>query len=310
MRSKSTTANYPIFIVGLPRSGSTLWSRVIGAHPDLAFFAEMHYLSVWHRDFRTVLRNVGNLSEEKNIQKLIEGIFSKQQVPGLKHGRWFWKQIRGLEENGLKESLLKAIIACQDRTIGALFKIVIEEATRCQGKNRAVVKFPVYPAYLGHLVEWWPEGKIIHISRDPRSLAASKTNDPNGVARLIGRHKWMSHFLPTLGKYFAVFQYMWDSHTHARFKDHPNYRLFLYEDLVSRPDQVIHELCEFCGIDFSESMLNPAAGQASSVTGQKSSGFDPSRAEGWKRILSPAESQFIKKITKSSMGRFGYTPDK
>jgi len=280
----------------------------MGAHPDLAFFAEMHFLSLWHRDFRQVLRYAGDLSKDTNVAKLVDAFFSKDPMPGLRHGRWFWKQIQSLEGLGLKKSYYDRIVDCPNPDIGELFKIIIEEATLIQGCRRAVVKFPVYPYYLGRLKDWWPEGKVVHISRDPRSLAASKTNDPNGVARFVANHPWAGSVLPFMGKYFAVLQYIMDSYIHERFNGTPNYRLFLYEDLVSEPDKIIPELCKFCGIDFHEAMLNPAAGQASSISGKKASGFDPSRAHGWKEILSPRESEFIKLITKSSMRRFGYTP--
>jgi hypothetical protein len=296
----------PIFIVGLPRTGSTLWSNVIGGHPDITKFTEVHLLSVWHRDFRYILKNkVGDLSQNSNITGLIEVMFSRDHKIDPKNTIWFWRQIRSLERMGLKEALYKRIIASDDRDIGSIFKILIEEATRCQGSNRAVVKFPVYPAYLGELIKWWPDARIVHISRDPRALAASKSNDPGGVATLKSRHPWTKHFLPFIFRYFTILQYIWISHIHKRFKDSPNYHLFLYEDLVSNPDKVIQKLCDFCELDFDESMLKPSAGQASSITGQKASGFDKSRANGWKETLSPRESKFIELITRSSMHRYG-----
>jgi hypothetical protein len=268
----------------------------------------MHFLTIWHRDFRYVLKHyVGDLSREQNVGKLIETMFSKEPVTGMS-GFWFWHQMRSLEGKGLKKSLYKRIMHSEDREIGALFRILIEEATRCRGRKRAVVKFPVYPVYLARLSEWCPGCRIVHVTRDPRALAASKTNDPGGVAGLIRRYPWMKSVFQLAGKYFAIFQYMLASRVHSRFDGVPNYRLFLYEDLVSRPDKVIRELCEFCQLDFDESMLNPSAGQASSITGKTVSGFDPSRANGWKKVLSSRESKFIKNITRSSMQRFGYKP--
>ena len=303
------SANPPIFIVGLPRSASTLWSNIIGSHPNVARFTEVHFLSVWHRDFRYFLKHqIGDLSQDENVTRLIDLLFSKDHIIYPKHTIWFWNQIRSLDKYGLKEALYKRVTASEDRDIGTLFKVLIEEATRCQGRTRAVVKFPVYPAYLGRLIKWWPEGRIVHISRDPRALAISKTNDPGGVARLTNRHPWMSLFAPFAYKYFAVFQYIWASHIHARFEGLPNYRLFLYEDLVSNPRKIVQELCDFCELEFDESMLNPPAGQASSITGRKTSGFDPSRAEGWKKLLTPFESKLIEYLARSSMRRFHYKP--
>ena len=150
---------------------------------------------------------------------------------------------------------------------------------------------------------------IVFITRDPRSLAASKSNDPHGVANAITNHPWMKSFLPFLGKYFAVFQYIWTSHLHLRYDGMPNYSLFKYEDLMSNSEETVKDLCEFCDLDYHPSMLNPSAGQPSSITGKKASGIDSSRAEGWRKILSSRESRFIEFLTRGSMKRFGYQPD-
>ena len=159
----------PIFIVGLPRTGSTLWSNVIGSHPDITKFTEVHLLSPWHRDFRYTLKNkVGDLSQKNNITRLIEVMFSRDHKIDPTNTIWWWRQIRSLEKKGLKEALYKRIIASEDRDIGSIFKILIEEATRCQGSNRAVVKFPVYPAYLGELIKWWRNSRSRRRQEKPR----------------------------------------------------------------------------------------------------------------------------------------------
>ncbi len=310
MFSEKNTANVPIFIIGLPRSGSTLWWKVIGSHSDLAFFTEVHFLSVWHKDFRNILKDhVGDLSKRQNIVKLLDIIFSKNHIINPPNTIWFWNQIRSLEKHGLKQALFERIASSEKRDIGSLFRILIEEATYCQGVKRAVVKFPVYPVFIGRLLKWWPNCKIIHISRDPRAIAVSKTNDPGGVAGLIARYRAVQVPIRFAYRYFAVFQYIWMSYIHVKFKDEPNYKLFFYEDLVTRPESVIRELCEFCDISFDYNMLMPSAGQASSITGEKAEGFDAARAKEWQKVLSKQEACVIGSLTKSSMRRFGYKPD-
>lgn len=311
MPSAIPGGNPPIFIVGLPRSGSTLWHNVIGNHPDVAKFTEAHFLSVWHRDFRYFLKHdIGNLADDENVSRLVDAIFSQKHNIEPPNTIWFWNQIRKLEENGLKDKLYNRFISSDRRDIGKIFRVLIEEATLCRVKKRALVKFPVYPAYLDRLIDWWPEGKIIHITRDPRAIAVSKSKDPGGVEQRVKNYStFIASRLPFAFRYFAVLQYIWASHIHKKYDGHANYRLFRYEDLLSNPDETIHELCDFCELDFNSSMLNPSAGQASSVTGKKSAGFDLSRASGWKKVLSPKESKFIEFITKGSMRRFHYLPD-
>jgi hypothetical protein len=81
-----------------------------------------------------------------------------------------------------------------------------------------------------------------------------------------------------------------------------------YEDLLANPERIIRELCDFTGLNFVPEMLQPEEGQASSVTGKKSSGFDKKAAFRWKKVISPFEEKIITFLTKKSMKIFNYNP--
>jgi len=85
---------------------------------------------------------------------------------------------------------------------------------------------------------------------------------------------------------------------------------YRYEDLLNSPEPTIRELCAHTGIDFSEEMLHPDKGQASSITDQKKEGFDQSAAFRWKKHITPVENGLITLLTGRSMRRFGYFPRK
>ena len=217
--------------------------------------------------------------------------------------------MRELESAGLAEALERRLLQSPVREIGTVFRAIVEEAANCHGKRRAVVKFPVYPVYMERLVQWCPESRVVYITRDPRSIAASKTDDPGGTRKLKSKYPLLRPILPIAGMSYATLQYIWASHAHARMRGRANYRVFMYEDLMSDPEKTIRELCDFCLLDFSEAMLSPEAGQASSVTGRKSGGFDPSRVDGWQEKLSPWQSRLVSLLTRRGMRRFGYKPD-
>ena len=299
----------PIFIVGIPRSGSTLWSNLFRKRSDVVVYSEMHFMALWRKDFKSLLKDeIGDLSENRNVEKLVSLVVQPFGTKALEHGRFFWKELAKIDSEEFRGALYRRIIS-SERTIGEIFKIIIEETTRYRGYNRCIVKFPVHPAHLNRLVEWLPEAKILHISRDPRAIAISKTNDPGGARRIINRHPYLRPLIEFSAKWFAVAQYWMASRAHARLKHHTNYRLFQYEDLLLEPVRTIHEVCEFCELDFEEGMLNPDEGQASSVIGVKTSGFDPSRISNWRRVATPFDVRAIGFVTKGSMKRFGYKPD-
>lgn len=307
--SQTSNSNCPIFIVGLPRSGSTLWTNILNRHPGLARFPEAHFLSPWHKDFQHFLRhNTGLYSSSHNVNKLLDDIFDPEHLIQPKNTVWFWNKIRDLEKYGLRDSLYKRLSALDKLDTGSIVRIIIEESTACEGKERPLVKFPVYPTYIGRLTSWWPDCRIVHISRDPRALATSKSNDPGGVSKLVTKYPWSRSLIPVIYRYFAVFQYIVASRAHSKFRHLKNYRLYQYEDLLNSPEETIKDLCDFCRLAYDPAMLNPREGQASSVSGKKSSGFDPGRASNWKRKLSPWEAKVIGLITRRSMRRYGYTP--
>ena len=44
---------------------------------------------------------------------------------------------------------------------------------------------------------------------------------------------------------------------HERFRDLGNYRLFRYEDLLTNPERVLRELCEFIETEFRRKCSSP-----------------------------------------------------
>lgn len=300
--------NMAIFIVGLPRAGSTLWSNIIASHPDITLFTEMHFLNPWWPDCRYIIRQSGDLADDKNIEHLVDKMFSSPISKGFRRGFYFWQSIHELEKFGLSDAIKQQLLVSEDRDIGTVFRTVIGEATQVRGNRRAAVKFPVYPCYVELLQRWWPNSRVVHISRDPRSLAASKTNDPGGMGKLKRRYPWLKSWLTYYGMAFATVQYIWASFVHRRMSGKENYQLFLYENLLAEPEQTIRSLCDFCELEFTESMLEPNEGQASSITGLTASGFDPARTSGWRNVLKPWQARLIFRLTKRSMIRFGYDP--
>jgi len=301
----------PIFIVGLPRSGSTLWLNIFAQNPDIHRMGEMLYLTPWRKDFRYFLRkHVADLSSEKNIDKMIDLIFSRKWIPGITGSFWY-HDIGKVMDPELKK-ILKNKLLKSDKSLESIFKILIEEITRFSGYDRCCVKFPVYVNHVPDLLQWYPDCKIIHITRDPRAMAMSRTNDPGGTAAKIKKHPHLKYFIRKIMIFFVIVQYIWTSKLHCKYKKFKNYKLFRYEDLLSEPERVIKELCEFAEIDFVPEMVEPQKGQhehqPSSITGKRQKSFDKKAASRWMTVISPFEKWLITLLTKQSMKRFEYDP--
>ena len=303
-----------IFIVGPHRSGSTLWHNLIAMCPGVMRLTDPRFLSDWrHKDFRYFLRTqVGDLASDPNVDKMVELCFAKKQLPGLDSTFWRFKNIEAANDPELKTEISRRIKQ-SDRSLGAIARIVIEEITRFSGCKRACVKFPVDVGHIPELLAWFPDCRIMHITRDPRALAMSKTNDPSGTAIKVLQHPRTAWIIKKISVWFAITQYRRTSRLHLRFRHLNNYRLFRYEDLLAEPEKTLREMCKFIEVEFTEDLLHPEAGihlhQASSLTGKQKKAFDPSAAVRWRNVIPAVDKWLITALTKRAMKIMEYDPD-
>jgi hypothetical protein len=303
-----------IFIVGPPRSGSTLWHNLIAMCPGVMRLTDPRFLSDWrHKDFRYFLRTqVGDLASDPNVDKMVELCFAKKQLPGLDSTFWRFKNIEAANDPELKTEISRRIKQ-SDRSLGAIARIFIEEITGFSGCKRACVKFPVDVGHIPELLAWFPDCRIMHITRDPRALAMSKTNDPSGTAIKVLQHPRTAWIIKKVSVWFAITQYRRTSRLHLRFRHLNNYRLFRYEDLLAEPEKTLREMCKFIEVEFTEDLLHPEAGihlhQASSLTGKQKKAFDPSAAVRWRNVIPAVDKWLITALTKRAMKIMEYDPD-
>jgi len=304
----------PIFIVGLHRVGSTLWHNVIAMCPGVMRLTDPRFLSDWrHKDFRYFLKTqVGDLANDQNVDKMVQLCFAKQELPGLDSTFWRFENIKVASDPALKREITRRIKQ-SDRSLGAIAKIFIEEMTQFSGCDRACVKFPVDAGHIPELLRWFPNCKVIHITRDPRAVAMSKTNDPSGTAIKVSQHPRLAWLIRKLSVWLVIARYWRTARIHRRFQCLSNYKLFRYEDLLAEPEKTLRDLCEFIEVEFAQDFLHPEAGlhlhQPSSLTGKQKKAFDPGAAVRWQAVIPVFDNWLITTLTKRSMKTLEYNPD-
>jgi hypothetical protein len=303
----------PIFIVGPHRSGSTLWHNLVSMCPGIMRLSDPRFLSDGaHRDFRYFLQSqIGDVTVDQNIDKMVELCFAKKAIPGLEGVFWKFVCIEAADDPELSRTISRRIKQ-SDRSLGAIARIFIEEITHFSGCKRACVKFPVDIGHIPELMQWFPGCKIIHITRDPRALAMSKTNDPSGTAIKVREHPRLAWLIRKLSVWFVIGQYRRSARVHRRFQHLSNYKLFRYEDLLAETEKTLKDLCKFIEVEFSQDLLHPESGahlhQPSSLTGKQKKAFDPSAAVRWQAVISVSDKWLITSLTKRSMRTLGYDP--
>jgi hypothetical protein len=152
----------------------------------------------------------------------------------------------------------------------------------------------------------------MHITRDPRALAMSKTNDPSGTALKVLQHPRLAWLIRKVNVWFVIAQYRQTAQVHRRFRHLSKYKLFRYEDLLAEPEKTLRDLCKFIDVEFSNDLLHPEAGrhehQPSSLTGKQKKAFDPSAAVRWQDLIPAFDKWLITALTKRAMRIMEYDP--
>lgn len=302
-----------IFIIGPHRAGSTLWHNLIVMCAGIMRLTDPRFLSDWrHKDFRHFLNTaVGDLSRDEEVDKMVDLCFARRNLPGLDSTFWRFQNIQAADDPQLKLRISRGIKG-SDRSLAAIARIFIDEITRFSGYERACVKFPVDIGHVSELLRWFPDCRVIHITRDPRAVAMSKTNDPSGTALSLGRHPRLAPFIKKINIWPVISQYRRAAKVHRHWQSNANYKLFRYEDLLARPRETLEQLCEFINVEFNSILLHPEAGlhlhQPSSLTGKQTKSFDPAAAIRWQSVIPAFDEYLITRLTAKSMKILGYNP--
>lgn len=95
---------------------------------------------------------------------------------------------------------------------------------------------------INNFLDLYPNAKIIHLVRDPRDTICSLYN------RAIKVNNYESGFAAV----HAVSHWLYNNAAALQVKDHKNYLLVKYEDLVNKPKQVLQKVSNHIEIPYSE----------------------------------------------------------
>lgn len=134
------------FVVGVPRSGTTLLRLMLDAHPELAIPHETHFIPA-------VLREP-QAGREEFFRKLTEfPTWQDLKTPAER----FWQELLRLEPFDVRDGLR------------AFYRLY----AGLRGKSRWGDKSPPYAQHIAAIHEGLPEARFIHILRDGRDVAVS-----------------------------------------------------------------------------------------------------------------------------------------
>ncbi|MBN1295252.1 sulfotransferase [bacterium] len=205
-----------IFIVGSPRSGSTLLERMISSHPAVAGGPEPHLLTP-----------LAHLGYYENIDKA-----PYDHLRAVAAQREFVNML----PNGENDYLTALRAYCF-----FLYSQQLKQAG--EGKTYVLDKTPAYALVLPFIEKVFPEGKFVVLTRHPAAIFSS-------YAQSFFEDDWQAahDFNPIIERYIpAIARFLQESHCP---KIH-----FRYEDLVLNPAEYMERLCRFLDLPFDSSMV-------------------------------------------------------
>jgi len=217
----------PIFIVGLSRSGTTLISRMLDAHSEVAIFPE----TWWY----AVLDRLGCGMEFSDPWQT--SLFLNEVWNNLKSNRD--PAARVLAREASKEP----------RYVGPTAR-VLEKLGRAYANERHAKiwgeKTPAHALWLPQIRDLFPCARVLFMVRDPRDVLVSYDDRWNEGRRST------DYLITTaaLLKYYLLHLLQRNGFPAEQV------RCVKYESLTAQPSAELERTCDFLGVDFQPSMLN------------------------------------------------------
>ena len=221
-----------VFIVGCPRSGTTLLRRIIDAHRKIAIIHQSRFIP------RFFERRRGLTPEGLVTTKLVDRLLEARGIKNLKTSR---EMLESLVEAGEPVSYSTFVTG------------VFDLYGKGQGKRLVGDKTPSYLRHIPTLHALWPQAKFVHLIRDGRDVCLSILNWKRGE-RVAGRFATWSEDPVSI----TALWWKWNV-TLGREDGAPLgpdlYHEVHYEALVSEPANECKTLCDFLNLPYDEGML-------------------------------------------------------
>lgn len=276
--TESTALRYPVFIVGMPRSGTTLLSTMLDAHPQFAISPETH--------FYTRCR-----SDDSQVQDTVEDVWHRlRQQPGIQD-----MDLNTEEMEGMWERLNQRNSAEPADLLWALCVTYVERSSaQAWGE-----KTPDHLDHVPTILEEFPEAVVLGIVRDPRDICLSLRGMP-----------WNRASLPESARKWRRYTRLIGQYKH----DYPNhFRQVRYEDLLSDPKSVMRDVLEWLNASFNPAVLSFHEQESGLVDSNREpwkqkaqAPLDPKNREKWRTRMGPAEQWVVQRIVGRQLEDQGY----
>ena len=280
------------FILGNPRSGTSLFRLMLNAHSKIIAPPECGFMQWWYEKYKdwSAIDN-----KTQRLEEFLDDLFTSKKID-----TW------GLNEEELYSIIRNELPVDYNELTACVYLgygVKTEQAKLLIDKNN------YYIHHLEWLKQMWPNAKFIHIVRDGRDVACSY----RGVHKL----KTTSSFKPQLPQTVEEIAKEWTQNNHRIESEVSclDYCLIRYEDLVQMPEHSLKKICNFLDLNFEKKMLRYYELEDDYL-------IEPKETLDWKRktrempdtkrigqfrqLLSKSEKTNFEKISDKQLKLYGY----
>jgi hypothetical protein len=262
-----------VFIVGCPRSGTTLLQRMVDAHPEVAITRQSRFIPNYYE------KRKGLTPDGLVTSDLVDRLVEERRFKNLEVG---WKELESLAGSGGQVPFESFVTGIFDH-YGAI-----------HGKRLVGDKTPRYVRSIPTLHELWPETKFVHLIRDGRDVCLSMMNWKKADSSAGRFATWKEDRVSTGALW-------WELNVRLGRQDGGSltpdlYHEVRYEALISEPEGTCEALCSFLGLPYDNAMLHFHEGREKA---------DPNldAKKGW-RPLTPGLRKWSEQMSDEDLRRF------
>jgi hypothetical protein len=219
--------SFPIFVVGFARSGTTLLQSLLACLDEVLTVPETHFF----RDLAR-LNLTQNRLDTSEARRLLDAM---------------------RERHDIAPSHVEELLGVGHAfSVASIFEFVLGELSGLDLKTvrsaRWIEKTPAHALHLERIGRVYPEARVIFMLRDPR-LAFASRREINATGG------WGEGWIP-IEELCSYYQRFRDA---ARVfeRGHPHRLKYVkLEDLVTKPESVLRDTCEFLELRFAPDMLS------------------------------------------------------
>ena len=295
-----------LFVVGNSRSGTTMMGRILGKHPEIYTFGELHFFGqLWapaskenhDREIAPISLNrdreiapTGMLCEQNRDREIAPtGMLCEQKAVELA-AKLLCIQREGYRTHGNFSSFLSEArgflseLPEYPETPYQLFSAFLRYETCRNSKTIPCDQTPRNVFYIEDILRFYPQAKVINMIRDPRDVLLSQKR--KWKRRFLGGsdmpmketfRDWINYHPITISR-------IWHTAITAadKFVDNERVISIYFEKLLTYPEETVSHITDFVGIEYSASLLKvPQVGSSVDTDKPEQLGINSDRANNW-----------------------------